>query len=149
MVPPPPEMWFLSLGGSVDYVNGTLHFPMRMPIGAEDLRSYTIRSQKLSAAHLLFLAAQTEFDRLHGKAVPKFCDSTVSHMADILAGKSSLDSKQYSPRKISVAQTKELLHAWVLVYVQQKKEHLVVLDYYLHAGYIVTITKKCGGKHEK
>lgn len=147
-VPPPPELWFRSLGGSVDYVNGTLHFPMRMPAIGEDFCSYTIRRHKVSAAHLLFIAAQLEFDRRHHNP-PIFCDSSISYVADILSEQKSLDSKQYTPRKISVAQTKELLHAWVLVYVYQKKEYLPVLEYYLYAGYVVSITKKCGGNHEK
>lgn len=147
-IPSPPELWFRSLGGSVDYVNGTLHFPMRMPSIGEDFRSYTIRRYKVSAEYLLFIAAQLEFDRKHNNA-PVFCDSSISYVADILSGKKSLDSKQYTPRKISVTQTKELLHAWVLVYVYQKKEYLPVLEYYLYAGYVVNITKKCGGNHEK
>lgn len=149
-VPPPPEIWFRSLGGSEDYTNGTLHFPVRMPKGAEELRSYTIRRQKMSFAQLIYLAAQIELDRQHNIMTESFvCDSTVEYVANILSGKNSLDSKQYTPRKISLSQTKELLHAWVLVYVNQKQEYLEVLQYYLYAGYIVTITKKCGGTHEK
>lgn len=147
-IPAPPDIWFRSLSGSVDYVNGTLHFPIRMPPEGYNLRSYTIRRNKVDANHLLFLAAQFERDRRLGRA-PKFCDSSISYIADILCEKKSLDSKQYTPRKISLAQTKELLHAWVLVYVFGKKRYLSVLEYYLYAGYIVSITKKCGGNHEK
>lgn len=143
-VPNPPEAWFRSLGGSVDYVNGTLHFPMIMPPGAVDLCSYTIRRQKLSAAYFLFLAAQLAAV----KSQNIICDESISHVIDILLGKKCFDSKEYTPRKITVAQTKELLHAWVSVYVYEKKEFIPVLNYYLNAGYVVTITNKHGGIHE-
>lgn len=147
-VPGPPEIWFRSLGGSVDYVNGTLHFPMRMPIGAEDLSAYTIRRQKMSAPYFLFLAAQLAFQK-QTKNEEIICDQSISYIIDILLGKKSLDSKEYTPRKITVLQTKELLHAWILVYVFEKKEYLPVLTYYLYGGYVITITEKHGGCHEK
>lgn len=142
-VPAPPESWFPSLGGSVDYVNGTLHFPMVMPDNAADLSSYTIRRQKVSAAHFLFLAAQFYVEHL------EICDDSLLHVIDILSNKKSFDSKEYTPRKITVAQSKELLHAWVAVYVFEKKEYMPVLDYYLYAGYVITISNNHGGVHEK
>ena len=142
-IPNPPEAWFHSLGGSVDYVNGTLHFPMVMPAGSVDLCSYTIRRQKLSGAHFLFLAAQVAAEQN-----TEICDESLCHLIDILLGKKYFDSKEYTPRKITVAQTKELLHAWVSVYVYEKKEYIPILNYYLYAGYVVSITNKHGGIHE-
>lgn len=148
-VPPPPETWFRSHGGSEDYNNGTLHFPMLMPSNVDFLRSYTIRRQKLGSANFLFLAAQLQHDRLKTGVLPSPLDSALAYMVDILSDARKLESRQYTPRKITVSQTKELLHAWCMVYVKQEAKYLPVLNYYLHAGYIVSITKKCGGTHEK
>lgn len=146
-VPKPPEIWYC-YGGSVDYSNGTLHFPNKMPKEAEELQNYTIRRHKVTYEQYLFLAMQVIKERMDGN-MPRYVDDGLLYLCEILLGERSLESKQYTPRKITLAQTKEFLHAWVQVYVFQKCEFLNVLYYYLYAGYVITITNKCGGKHEK
>lgn len=157
----PPDAWFRYHGGSEDYINGTLHFPSNMPDDAEDLASHTIRRQKMSSQHFCLIAAQYAFlERARQqqqqsqsgqplRAEEEVCDESVQYMAEIFSRKRSYDSREFTPRKISVSQTKELLHAWVAVYVFGKKELIQVLDFYMYAGYVVTITQKKGGVHEK
>ena len=132
----------------MDYNNGTLHFPNKMPKDADPLQNYTIRRHKVTYEQYLFLAMQVLKHKMHGN-MPIFVDDGLLYLCEILSGERSLESKQYTPRKITLAQTKEFLHAWVQVYVFQQYEYMDVLYYYLYAGYVITITNKCGGKHEK
>lgn len=149
-VPPPPSSW-AGYGYKLDKNNGTLHFPQNMPAHVEDdIASHTIKRDKLSWLQLLMFAAQLEYYRLLGyDDLSNFMDSTLTYMRDILRGDRPFDTQKLSPRKITQAQTLELLYAWVRVYVQQEDKYRKVLHYYLMAGYTVSITHKRGGTHEK
>lgn len=163
-VPPiaaPPVAWFSALGGTEDYVNGTIHFPVSMPPGFEPMASFTIRRQKLPAHVFLLVAADVAWERMAAarqqegdaslpqpQSLPLPCDATVDYLANVLMDPTlPIDSKQYTPRKISVAQTIELLHAWIQAYIFGRMSAVEVLRYYMRAGYVITITRKCGGPH--
>lgn len=151
----PTALWN-PIGGKNDYFNGTIHFPLCMPPGKEFLASHTIMKKKLSFPYFLFLAGQLAYQQqqqtsssssssLAGDVMA--CDDGLQRLVDILSEKNPTFTKQCTPRNISNHQTKELLHAWIWVYVYDKKEYIKILDYYLRAGYIVMITTNQGGLH--
>lgn len=146
----PPSHWFTKLNGYADYGNGTFHFPVVMPEGYESFSSRTISRKKLPFQYFLFMAAKVAYKRATGSLSPEHIhDDGLEHIIQALEGRRMLDSREHTPRKITHTQTKELLHAWIQVYIFKRQECMRILKYYLYAGYVVTITKGHGGLHSK
>lgn len=151
-IPDPTKLWNQT-GCKCDYTNGTIHFPLCLPRGKEHLVSHTIKKMKLNFPNFLYLAAQTAYfqQQEENGVASSFssvkCDQGLQYLVDILTEKNRCFSKQYTPRNISIHQITEMLHAWIWVYIYDRKEYIDVLFYYLFAGYVVMITNNQGGLH--
>lgn len=159
MLDPPPIWLTPSMGASADYINGSFHFPYFLTGDNSKLSSKTINRKKLSSSYYMMICAQIAakkilLDKNGGQPFNdiffdfKFpLDTSTQELVDAFLGKTNFHGKEYIPRKITVEQTKELLHAWIQVYLFQKNEFLNILNFYLYAGYVVSVTTGHGGLH--
>jgi hypothetical protein len=158
MLEPPPQWLSRSMGASTDYINGSFHFPYFLSGNNSNLASKTINRKKLSSSYFMMVCAQIAAKKIllqkNGGPFndPNFdftfpLDESTQDLVNAFLGETNFHGKEYFPKKITVEQTKELLHAWIQVYIFQKTEFMNILNFYLYAGYVVSITSGHGGLH--
>jgi hypothetical protein len=149
-----------SFGGSTDFMNGTIHFPSMMPsIFSSQFALKTISRRKVPSVYFYFIAAELAFQMKNRKPpssiqmdepmkeiVQSFLNPSTSSTSTSTTT-TTATAAAITARKISFEQIKELLFAWVYVYVFERKEFLETLRYYRNAGYIVHLSQARGGIH--
>jgi hypothetical protein len=146
-VPKPPNEWFFGGGGKRDDDNCTIHIPGTLKNSFGSLHRYagkTISVHKVNWEQFLYLAGQLLFTKSQAEV-----DKPLKFWMDVITEKAISHGKRYGPSRIRKEQRREMLDAWIQIYIFEKENYRDILDYYLRAGYVVNITNKRGWQQHK